>query len=109
MTPIRRLAFVVNAQKSGAHELSADLIARAEAVGVATRVTRDFPLPEGLLQDVDACCVIGGDGTLLGAAPAAAAAGIPLIGVNRNKQALYFIFFCLTPNIPITANCGDRP
>ncbi len=85
MTPIRRLAFVVNAQKSGAHELSADLINRAEAAGVATRVTRDFPLPEGLLQDVDACCVIGGDGTLLGAAPAAAAAGIPLLGVNRGS------------------------
>jgi len=85
MTPIRRLAFVVNEQKPGARELAADLIALAEAVGVTTRVTHDFPLPAALLADMDACCVIGGDGTLLGAAPAAAEAGVPLIGVNRGS------------------------
>lgn len=85
MTPIRRLAFVVNEQKPGACELAEDLVALAEAAGVATRVTHAFPLPASHLADVDACCVIGGDGTLLGAAPAAAEAGIPLIGVNRGS------------------------
>jgi len=85
MTPIRRLAFVVNEQKAGACELAADLIGLAGAAGVATRTTQAFPLPEGHLDDIDACCVIGGDGTLLGAAPAAAAAGVPLIGVNRGS------------------------
>ncbi len=85
MTPIRRLAFVVNEQKPGACELAEGLIAIAAAAGVATRVTRAFPLPAAHLADVDACCVIGGDGTLLGAAPAAAEAGVPLIGVNRGS------------------------
>lgn len=85
MTPIRRLAFVVNEQKSGACDLAEDLLALAASVGVETRVTHDFPLPAGHLVGMDACCVIGGDGTLLGAAPAAANAGIPLIGVNRGS------------------------
>ncbi|MCU0793316.1 MAG: NAD(+)/NADH kinase, partial [Opitutaceae bacterium] len=83
--PIRRLAFVVNEQKPGACALAEDLLAVASAAGVQTRLTRDFPLPAAHLADMDACCVIGGDGTLLGAAPAAAEAGIPLIGVNRGS------------------------
>jgi NAD+ kinase len=83
MTPIRRLAFVVNAQKPGACALADDLVAVARAHGVETRVSLAFPTPPEHFRDVDACCVIGGDGTLLGAAPAAAQAGIPLIGVNR--------------------------
>jgi NAD+ kinase len=83
MKPIRRLAFVVNERKPGACELAETLVALAEARGVATRLTRAYPVPADHLRDVDACCVIGGDGTLLGAAPAAAQAGIPLIGVNR--------------------------
>lgn len=83
MTPIRRLAFVVNEQKPGACALAEDLVAVARAHGVATRVSLAYPTPVDHFSDVDACCVIGGDGTLLGAAPAAALAGIPLIGVNR--------------------------
>jgi len=83
MTPIRRLAFVVNEQKPGACALAEDLVAVARAHGVATRVSLAYPTPTEHFEDVDACCVIGGDGTLLGAAPAAAKTGIPLIGVNR--------------------------
>lgn len=83
MTPIRRLAFVVNAQKPGACALAEDLVALARSHGADTRVSLAFPTPVDHFRDVDACCVIGGDGTLLGAAPAAAQAGIPLIGVNR--------------------------
>jgi NAD+ kinase len=41
---------------------------------------------------MDACCVIGGDGTLLGAAPAAAEAGVPLIGVNRGSLGFLTTF-----------------
>ncbi len=82
-SPIRRLAFVVNQQKPGACALAEDLVAVARAHGVETRVSHAFPTPVEHFRDVDACCVIGGDGTLLGAAPAAALAGIPLIGVNR--------------------------
>ncbi len=92
MTPLRHLAFVVNEQKPGACELADDLVAIASAAGVATRLTRVFPLPASLLRDVDACCVIGGDGTLLGAAPAAAEAGVPLIGVNRGSLGFLTTF-----------------
>lgn len=92
MTPIRRLAFVVNAHKPGACDLADDLLALAAASGVETRLTRDFPLPPALLHGMDACCVIGGDGTLLGAAPAAAEAGIPLIGVNRGSLGFLTTF-----------------
>jgi len=82
MTPLRRLAFVVNADKTGACDLADDLVALAAASGVETRLTREFPLPSTHLQGMDACCVIGGDGTLLGVAPAAAEAGVPLIGAK---------------------------
>lgn len=92
MSPIRRLAFVVNEQKSGASELAADLVALATAAGVETRITRAYPLPVAHLSEVDACCVIGGDGTLLGAAPAAALAGVPLIGVNRGSLGFLTTF-----------------
>lgn len=94
MQPIRRLAFVVNEHKSGACELADQLVALAEATGAETRVTRAYPLPAEHLAGMDACCVIGGDGTLLGAAAAAAAAGVPLIGVNRGSLGF------LTPFAP---------
>lgn len=90
--PLRRLAFVVNEQKPGACELAADLVALAEAAGVSTRITHAYPLPPEHLHDVDACCVIGGDGTLLGAAPAAALTGVPLIGVNRGSLGFLTTF-----------------
>src|ERR1700676_90625 len=63
--PLRRLAFVVNRAKPGAAALAADLakIARAQKVKVA--LTDKFPIPAGFLKNQDACCVLGGDGTIL--------------------------------------------
>ena len=92
MTPLRSIAFVVNAQKSGAPEIADDLIAVASAAGVATKAIRGFPIPLDALAGQDACCVIGGDGTLLGIAPAAAKAGIPIIGVNRGSLGFLTTF-----------------
>lgn len=92
MTSIRRLAFVVNQGKTGARELGDDLVALAAAAGVETCLTHAFPLPASYLRGVDACCVIGGDGTLLGAAPAAAEAGVPIIGVNRGSLGFLTTF-----------------
>jgi NAD+ kinase len=82
MPPLRQVAFVVNEGKTGVTALARDLVARARAAGVATRITRRFPIAARFLRGADACCVIGGDGTLLGAARAAALAGVPIIGVN---------------------------
>ncbi len=83
MKPIRRLAFVVNADKADAPDLAHELIALAELSGAKVKQTSRFPVPRGYLKGWDACCVIGGDGTLLGVAPEAARLGVPLIGVNR--------------------------
>lgn len=92
MPPIRQLAFVVNHQKTGAPELAGELIRLARAAGVAARELTSYPLPAGALQGCDACCVIGGDGTLLGVAPAAVGAGVPIIGVNRGSLGFLTTF-----------------
>ncbi|MDR0902787.1 MAG: NAD(+)/NADH kinase [Opitutaceae bacterium] len=80
---IRTLAIVVNAGKNGAPEIARDLMETAAAHGVNVRSTHEFPVPAGLLKGCDACCVIGGDGTLLGVAGEAAREQVPIIGVNR--------------------------
>lgn len=92
MKPIRHLAFVVNESKSGAPEIADDLTKIAAAAGVTTKRSHDFPIAPDYLDDVDACCVIGGDGTLLGAAPIAARAGVPIIGVNRGSLGFLTTF-----------------
>lgn len=85
MKPIRQLAVVVNEDKPGAHDLARELTALARRAGVRLRQTSRFPLPAKFLRGCDACCVIGGDGTLLGVAREAALARIPIIGVNRGS------------------------
>lgn len=86
MSPIRRLAFAVNHEKSGAAQLARELIAIARTVGVRRIKSRPArELPSGYFKGCDAGCIIGGDGTLLGAVSEAAAAGVPLIGVNQGS------------------------
>jgi NAD+ kinase len=86
MSPIRRLAFVVNQEKPGAAELARELIAIARTVGVRRIKSRPArKLPHGYFKGCDAGCIIGGDGTLLGAVSEATAAGVPLIGVNQGS------------------------
>lgn len=92
MPPIHRLAFVVNHQKSGAPEVAADLKTLAEAHGVQVTESTTHPIPEGFLEGFDACCVIGGDGTLLGVVAEAARSGVPVIGVNRGSLGFLTIF-----------------
>jgi NAD+ kinase len=83
MRPIRQLAFVVNPGKTGASELVRELMRLTRQAGVRLKHTARVPLPPGYLKGCDACCVVGGDGTLLGAAAEAARAKVPIIGVNR--------------------------
>ncbi|AOS46319.1 putative inorganic polyphosphate/ATP-NAD kinase [Lacunisphaera limnophila] len=86
MSPIRRLAFVVNTEKPGAAQLARELIAIARTVGVRRIKSRPaHKLPRGYFKGSDAGCIIGGDGTLLGAVTEAATAGVPLIGVNQGS------------------------
>lgn len=92
MSSLRTLAFVVNAQKSGAAEIAADLMELAKAAGASVKESHEFPVPADFLKDCDACCVIGGDGTLLGIARIAAEADVPLIGVNRGSLGFLTTF-----------------
>lgn len=86
MSPLRRLAFVVNPDRPGASELAEELTELAGRAGVKqTKLNKGRKLPRGYFKGCDAVCVIGGDGTLLGVVRAAALAGIPIIGVNRGS------------------------
>jgi len=92
MKPIRSLAFVVNAEKPGAIGLARELVALARSKGVRLKQTTRFPLPKGFLKGCDACCVIGGDGTLLGVVREAALSQVPIIGVNRGSLGFLTVF-----------------
>jgi NAD+ kinase len=92
MTPLRSLAFVVNAAKAGAPDLAEDLMQLARDAGASVKETHAVPVPTDFLEDCDACCVIGGDGTLLGVARMAAKAGVPIIGVNRGSLGFLTTF-----------------
>ena len=92
MKPIRKLAFVVNEKKDGAPALARELFALARDCGVRFKQTTRFPLPAGYLKGFDACCVIGGDGTLLGVARESAREQVPIIGVNRGSLGFLTTF-----------------
>jgi NAD+ kinase len=92
MKPIRRLAFVVNETKEGASALADELGHMARAAGVRFKRTAKFPLARGYLRNCDACCVIGGDGTLLGVARESAREQVPIIGVNRGSLGFLTTF-----------------
>ncbi len=92
MKPIRSIAFVINAGKGGAVGLGRELVALARAKGVRLKHTTRYPLPRGYLRGCDACCVIGGDGTLLGVVREAALEKVPLIGVNRGSLGFLTTF-----------------
>jgi len=92
MKPIRSLAFVINADKPGAIELARVLVAAARAKGVRLKQTTRFPVPRGYLSGCDACCVIGGDGTLLSVVREAALHAVPIIGVNRGSLGFLTTF-----------------
>ena len=106
MKPIRKLAVVVNEEKEGAPELARELIAMAKRAKVSLKQTTRFPLPKGYLSGCDACCVIGGDGTLLGVAREAARAQVPIIGVNRGSLGFLTTFSADEARAHFTALLG---
>ncbi|MFM9001689.1 MAG: NAD(+)/NADH kinase [Opitutia bacterium] len=82
---IRRLALVVNRSKPGAEEIVQAVRSAAQAAGVTLDVASGWPVDRAVLRGADACVVVGGDGTFLGVAEAAALEGVPLFGINRGK------------------------
>ncbi len=93
MPPFQKIAFVVNQQKNGATQLARELMALARTAG-ATRIksVSSRQIPAGYFKGCDACCVIGGDGTLLGAVRETTRAGIPIIGVNQGSLGFLTTF-----------------
>jgi NAD+ kinase len=92
MKSLGKLAFVVNEDKAGAPALARELASIARQAGVRFTTTSRFPLPKGYLRGCDACCVIGGDGTLLGVARESAQQQVPIIGVNRGSLGFLTTF-----------------
>jgi NAD+ kinase len=93
MQPFRKLAFVFNSEKPGAAELAQELIDIARQAGARKfKLSGDRKLPRGYFKDCDACCVIGGDGTLLGVVRGATRENIPIIGVNQGSLGFLTTF-----------------
>ena len=65
----------------------------------------DFPAPAGLLADMDACFVIGGDGTLLNLMEQAVAYDVPVAGIRHGQLGFLPLFLlrkwqCNSPAFP---------
>lgn len=91
-SPFQEIAFYVNRTKSQSPQIADRLIRIAQGRGLRTRLSDTYPVPPEFLPGVDACCVIGGDGTLLHLAPQACALDVPIIGVNRGSLGFLTTF-----------------
>ncbi|MGF1530758.1 MAG: NAD(+)/NADH kinase [Puniceicoccaceae bacterium] len=92
MDKIQSLGFVINQSKAGAQEIAEKLGSIARAANRETRLTSQYPVPDSFFDEIDACCAIGGDGTLLGVAPLAAKKGAKVIGVNLGTLGFLVTF-----------------
>lgn len=92
MEKIKTITFIVNNAKPGAAELADNLDQLARNAGVDTRSTIHHPIEDETLEGQDACCVIGGDGTLLGAVPKAVQFGVPVLGIRMGNLGFLATF-----------------
>lgn len=80
-----RIAIVWNSTKPGAEACARVVAERAEKYGFSVMTTCEFPVKKTTLENCRLCCVIGGDGTILGAVPGATANNVPVFGINLGK------------------------
>ena len=92
MKPFKRIAIVSNATKEGATKVGKELQEMSEKMGVEATLSTDFPAPTGLLVDMDACFVIGGDGTLLNLMEQAVAYDVPVAGIRHGQLGFLATF-----------------
>ena len=84
------ITIVPNRIRPDTDRLAAAVAARLTAAGATVRVTEDATLPPladltAALAGSDAAIAIGGDGTIMHVAKAAAAANCPVLGVNGGR------------------------
>lgn len=92
MASPKNIAFVVNKDKPGAYELANRLVSASEQAGLAVDLTDTYPVAENFLRNKDLCCVLGGDGTILGVVDEALRQDVPLLGINRGKLGFLATF-----------------
>lgn len=85
MSAIESIAIVVNRSKDGSEALAQRIEKLAEAQGISATVLADYPLDADVLSEVDLCCAIGGDGTILGIIEAASRNRVPVFGINLGR------------------------
>ena len=83
--PIPSMLIVVNPLKEGGDVLADRIVAQANELGVRTGITSEYPLSLHSLDNFELCCVIGGDGTILGVVPNPPDPTHPILGVNLGK------------------------
>lgn len=92
MKPLQRIAVVGNATKDGAGDIADRLETLAKAEGLEVELTMTFPPPDDLLAEVDACFVVGGDGTLLNMMKQAVRHDVPIAGVRHGQLGFLATF-----------------
>lgn len=92
MKAIETITFAVNTSKPGAEDAARYLAGIAECEGAKPRITTEYPLAADALEGQDLCCVIGGDGTLLGVLDAALTADCAVLGINMGKLGFLATF-----------------
>ena len=92
MKPFERIAIVSNATKAGAAEVGEQLRKMAGDLNVDARLSTEFPAPYGLLEGMDACFVVGGDGTLLNLMEEAVSNDVPVAGIRHGQLGFLATF-----------------
>jgi NAD+ kinase len=92
MPSIRKLALLVNDHKPEAQSLAKIIKHSTEQLGISVTLLHAYPLIEGSLKGMDACCVIGGDGTILSVIKEAVEQKVPVFGVNQGRLGFLATF-----------------
>ena len=92
MKPFERIAIVSNATKAVAAEVGEQLREMAKDLKVEARLSTEFPAPSGLLKGMDACFVVGGDGTLLNLMEEAVSNDVPVAGIRHGQLGFLATF-----------------
>ncbi len=92
MKPLQNIAILSNASQKGAEKAGFQLKKIAESHGIFVKISDNFPVPDQFLDGMDACFVMGGDGTLLSLLEQGVKYGVPVAGVRYGKLGFLATF-----------------